>query len=409
MKIVPQLGCVSQDSDALVSQEKNVQETRCKKSWNQFRGYGSLSLRYVKRVFGKRKYHRLEKYMSPCCPFSDRNCRGQHGEADPPSSPVSGGARSESREEADRERARAPDPPGNRDTMHIRRREHVQKSTEEQIVDVPVLQFDGKLWRWAGSSRRSAQLNRPSVPQILHKELFRSSEVSFNMFLGVCEQILDMHFPQVVAQLTDVTKNWNNHTEHCSAPSSHTFDVFVPRIVEECVGLATLAPQERVATRICEQIGMLFVVPQISNVSVLLHHRDAGRAGICWTDLRWLDGSAGQSFCPNSFKYFFWLRPCFSVEPQLFTTKKDSPARERTRGESSTIQKLVVLSAVERSGEGGLRTIVMNYEFPLTPESVGDHTAGNREDQDPGNQHVESQWSSSVKIFPGFSTLGILE
>ena len=39
-------------------------ETRCRKSWNQFKGYDSLSLRYVKRVSGKRKDHRLEKYKS---------------------------------------------------------------------------------------------------------------------------------------------------------------------------------------------------------------------------------------------------------------------------------------------------------------------------------------------------------
>ena len=37
-------------------------ETRCKKSWNQIKGYDSLSLRYVKRVSRKRKDHRREKY-----------------------------------------------------------------------------------------------------------------------------------------------------------------------------------------------------------------------------------------------------------------------------------------------------------------------------------------------------------
>ena len=36
-------------------------ETRCKKSWDRFEKYGSLSLRYVKQVFGKRNDHRLEK------------------------------------------------------------------------------------------------------------------------------------------------------------------------------------------------------------------------------------------------------------------------------------------------------------------------------------------------------------
>ena len=61
VKSVPQLGCVSQDSDALVSQGRKFWETRCRKSWNQFKGYDSQSLRYVKRVSGKRKDHRLEK------------------------------------------------------------------------------------------------------------------------------------------------------------------------------------------------------------------------------------------------------------------------------------------------------------------------------------------------------------
>ena len=39
-------------------------ETRCKKSWDQFEEYGSLSLRYVKQVREKTKDHRLEKYKS---------------------------------------------------------------------------------------------------------------------------------------------------------------------------------------------------------------------------------------------------------------------------------------------------------------------------------------------------------
>ena len=38
-------------------------ETRCRKSWNQFKGCDSLSLRYVMRVSGKRKDHR-EKSLS---------------------------------------------------------------------------------------------------------------------------------------------------------------------------------------------------------------------------------------------------------------------------------------------------------------------------------------------------------
>ena len=54
VKIEPQLGCVSQDWDALVLKETNSPvETRCKKSWDQFEKYGSLS-----------KDHRLEKYKS---------------------------------------------------------------------------------------------------------------------------------------------------------------------------------------------------------------------------------------------------------------------------------------------------------------------------------------------------------
>ena len=43
---------------------ESLGETRCKKSWSRFEGYDSLSLRYVKQVFGKRKDHRWEKYKS---------------------------------------------------------------------------------------------------------------------------------------------------------------------------------------------------------------------------------------------------------------------------------------------------------------------------------------------------------
>ena len=52
VKIVPQLGCVSQDLEALVSLS------------GKFEKHGSLSLRYVKQVSGTRKDHRLEKYKS---------------------------------------------------------------------------------------------------------------------------------------------------------------------------------------------------------------------------------------------------------------------------------------------------------------------------------------------------------
>ena len=56
VKSVSQFGCVSQESDALVSQGR--------KSWNQFKGYDSLSLRSVMRVSVKRKDHRWEQFKS---------------------------------------------------------------------------------------------------------------------------------------------------------------------------------------------------------------------------------------------------------------------------------------------------------------------------------------------------------
>ena len=40
---------------------ESLGETRCRKSWHQFKGFFSLSLCYVMRVSGKRKDHRLEK------------------------------------------------------------------------------------------------------------------------------------------------------------------------------------------------------------------------------------------------------------------------------------------------------------------------------------------------------------
>ena len=58
-------GCVSQDSDALVSQRgKESGEIRCKKSWDRFKENDSLSQRHVKQVSGKRKDHCWEKEMS---------------------------------------------------------------------------------------------------------------------------------------------------------------------------------------------------------------------------------------------------------------------------------------------------------------------------------------------------------
>ena len=49
------LGCVG-----FSLKVESLGETRGRKSWDQFKGYDSLSLRYVKRVSGKRKDHRLE-------------------------------------------------------------------------------------------------------------------------------------------------------------------------------------------------------------------------------------------------------------------------------------------------------------------------------------------------------------
>ena len=62
VKSVSQLSCVPQDSDALVSLKvESLGETRCRKSWNQFKEYDSQSLRFVKRASGKREDHRWEK------------------------------------------------------------------------------------------------------------------------------------------------------------------------------------------------------------------------------------------------------------------------------------------------------------------------------------------------------------
>ena len=56
VKSVSQLGCVSQDSGALVLKEqKSFGEARCRKSWNKFKGYDSQSLLYVTRVSGKER------------------------------------------------------------------------------------------------------------------------------------------------------------------------------------------------------------------------------------------------------------------------------------------------------------------------------------------------------------------
>ena len=65
-KIVPQLGlCLARPGViGFFERVDSPGETRCKKSGDQFEEYGSLSLRYVKRVSGKRKDHRMEKYKS---------------------------------------------------------------------------------------------------------------------------------------------------------------------------------------------------------------------------------------------------------------------------------------------------------------------------------------------------------
>ena len=56
VRSVPQLGCVSQDSESLDCQTgRQHRGTRCKKSWDRFEEYGSLSLRYVMQVSGKQR------------------------------------------------------------------------------------------------------------------------------------------------------------------------------------------------------------------------------------------------------------------------------------------------------------------------------------------------------------------
>ena len=57
-----QMGCVSQHSELLNFSEVNKpRETRRKKSWDRFEEYESVSLRYIKRVSGKRKGPSLGK------------------------------------------------------------------------------------------------------------------------------------------------------------------------------------------------------------------------------------------------------------------------------------------------------------------------------------------------------------
>ena len=47
-----------------LKEAQSLGATRCRKTWNQFKGYDSHSLRYVKQVSGKLKDHRVEKYKS---------------------------------------------------------------------------------------------------------------------------------------------------------------------------------------------------------------------------------------------------------------------------------------------------------------------------------------------------------
>ena len=59
VKFVPQLSCVSQDSEALVSQKPDA-----KRLGTDSKNTIHSVLRYVKQLSGKRKDHRLETYKS---------------------------------------------------------------------------------------------------------------------------------------------------------------------------------------------------------------------------------------------------------------------------------------------------------------------------------------------------------
>ena len=80
LKIVPQLGCVSQDSEALVSQRgKHTRKNPMQKVLGSTRKV-LFNLRYVKQVFWKIKGHNLEKTSSkilisevPPLKFEDRS------------------------------------------------------------------------------------------------------------------------------------------------------------------------------------------------------------------------------------------------------------------------------------------------------------------------------------------------
>ena len=53
--------CIARFRCTRFSKAESLGDVRCRKSWNKFKGYDSLSLRFVKRVSGKRKDHRLGK------------------------------------------------------------------------------------------------------------------------------------------------------------------------------------------------------------------------------------------------------------------------------------------------------------------------------------------------------------
>ena len=65
VKTVPQLGCLSQDSEPSgLPKGVKYRETRSMKFLDQLDEYGSPSLHCVKQVSEKRKDHHLEKYKS---------------------------------------------------------------------------------------------------------------------------------------------------------------------------------------------------------------------------------------------------------------------------------------------------------------------------------------------------------
>ena len=65
VKTVPQFGCVSQESEpSELPKSVKYRGNPRRKVWDQFDGYDSHSLRYVKQVSEKIKAHRLENFKS---------------------------------------------------------------------------------------------------------------------------------------------------------------------------------------------------------------------------------------------------------------------------------------------------------------------------------------------------------